>query len=150
MGRYNWTRKRKVALECLMRAGGNARLAAELSKGEVAERYIEHLKYDDEHMAFRQEFYRRTERLLNAMEVDTNFIISRLVNIADTFPAPQRIQALKLLGDYRGIWAPDKRELSVEVVHRIEELGLDAEKVIAEAERIVRDANRGGRRLAGD
>lgn len=134
----------------MVRAGGNVRLAAEVSKGEVAEGYIQHLKYDDKHSSFREEFYRRTERLLNAMEVDTDFIIRRLVDIADTFPAPQRIQALKLLGDYLGIWAPEKRELSVEVIYRIKELGLDAEEVIAEAERIVRDAYRGSGGLAGD
>jgi|GEM_PF-3220745 len=150
MARYNWTKKRKKALECLVRAGGNVRLAAEISGDEVSEAYIHNLKYDDEHTLFREQFYRLTQKLLNEMEVDVQFVISRLVNISDTFPAPQRIQALKLLGDYLGIWAPEKRELSVEVIYRIKELGLDAEEVVAEAERIVRDAYRGSGGLAGD
>lgn len=137
-------------MECLVRSGGNVRLAAEVSGGEVSEAYIHRLKYDEKHTLFREQFYRLTQRLLNEMEVDVQFVISRLVLIADTFPAPQRIQALKLLGDYLGIWAPEKRELSIEVIYRIKELGLDAEKVIAEAERIVRDAYRGGGGLAGD
>lgn len=153
MARYNWTAKRKVALECLVMAGGNVRLAAVKSREfipQVSESYLNDLKYENEHRPFREEFYRRTKELLNAMEVDTQFVIQGLVEAANGFPAPQRVQALKLLGDYLGIWAPEKREVSIEVIHRAKELGLDVEEVIAEAERIIRDGYSNGGDPASD
>jgi len=153
MGRYNWTQKRKVALECLIQAGGNVRLAAEVGKGQVSEAYVHILKYHDEHIPFREEFYRRTGQILNALEVTTDYIITGLYKLSQggyKIPAAVQRQTLRDLGDYLGIWAPEKRELSIEVIYRIKELGLDAEEVIAEAERIVRDAYRRSGDLAGD
>lgn len=144
MRRYNWTKKRRVALDCLARSMGNVRLAAELSEGQVSEGYLNNLKYGEKHIPFRKKFYELTEKLLNSMEIDAKFVISRLVKMADPdFPPPQRIQALRLLGDYLGIWAPQRHEVSGEIAHKILEFGLDAESVIAEAEQIVRDASRG-------
>lgn len=69
---FEWTPKRKVALECLIQAGGNVRLAAELSERcspSVSYGYMQELKYDEKYRPFRKEYQRRTGALLDALEI---------------------------------------------------------------------------------
>lgn len=111
---FNWTPKRKVALECLIQARGNVRVAVELSKNRVPSvslPYVEELKYSAKYRPFREEYNRRTGGLLQALEVDTEYVLKGLVELSrpDTPPSTRR-QALRDLGQYLGLWAPKRRE----------------------------------------
>ena len=112
---FNWTPKRKVALECLIQARGNVRLAVELSKqhsSSVSIPYVEELKYSAEYLPFREEYNRRTGELLQALEVDTEFVIKGLVELTrPDIPASTRRQALRDLGQYLGIWDRKRKEI---------------------------------------
>lgn len=115
MNKFDWTPKRKVALECLIRAGGNVRLAAQISENEspaVSYGYLNELKYAEKYRPFREEYRRRTGELLQALEVDTEFVIKGLVELTrpDTPPTTRR-QALRDLGQYLGIWDRKRKEI---------------------------------------
>jgi len=114
MGKYLWTAKRKSALEHLIRSRGKARIAAEaseLSDVPVSLDYINSLKSRPEYKPFCDEYRRRTKKLLDALEVDTQYIIEGLVALSEPgIKEHVRLQALKALGDFRGIWAPEKHE----------------------------------------
>lgn len=111
---FDWTAKRKVALECLIQAGGNVRLAAELSKQcspSVSYGYMQELKYDEKYRPFRKEYRRRTGELLNALEVDTEYIIKSYVDLTrPDIPPSTRRQALRDLGQYLGMFTPKAKE----------------------------------------
>jgi len=111
---FEWTAKRKVALECLIRAGGNVRLAAELSKKcspSVSYGYLQELKYAEKYRPFREEYRRRTGELLNALEVNTEYVIERYVELTrPDMPPSTRRQALRDLGQYLGLWDPKTKE----------------------------------------
>ena len=112
---FTWTAKRKSALEHLIQSQGNVRIAAEASQRSpfpVSEHYINSLKYRPEFKPFRDEYRQRTSVLLDAMEVDSRYVIEGLVELSKPGikPVHVRLQALKALGDFRGIWAPEKHE----------------------------------------
>jgi len=111
---FNWTPKREVALECLMQTGGNVRRAAELSKKHspsVSYGYLQELKYAEKYRPFREEYRRRTGELLNALEVDSEFVLQGLLELTrPDIPPSTRRQALHDLGQYRGLWDPKTRE----------------------------------------
>ena len=113
---FKWTSKRKAALEYLIRAGGNVRLAAEMSANEsvsVSYGYLNELKYAEKYQPFREEYRRRTGQLLHALEVDTEFVIKGLVELTrpDIPPGTGR-RALRDLGDYLGIWDQKKGQVA--------------------------------------
>ena len=114
---FEWTAKRKVALECLIQAGGNVRVAAELSKEcspSVSYGYLQELKYAPKYRAFRQEYQRRTGELLNALDVNTEYVIKRYVELTrPDMPPSTRRQALRDLGQYLGLFAPKAKEVGV-------------------------------------
>ena len=114
---FNWTPKRKVALECLIQARGNVRLAVELSKKRapsVSLPYVEELKYSAKYRPFREEYNRRTGELLSALEVDTEYVLKGLVELSrPDIPPSTRRQALRDLGQYLGLWAPKAKEVGV-------------------------------------
>jgi len=117
MAKFDWTPKRKVALECLIEARGNVSRAAELSKQHspsVSFGYLHELKYAPKYRPFREEYNRRTGELLSALEVDTEYVLKGLVELSrpDTPPSTRR-QALRDLGQYVGIWAPQRKETEV-------------------------------------
>lgn len=145
--KWTWTVKRKVALECLIQAQGSVHFASIISKDHsmfVPEVYIRHLKHDPEHRVFREEFRRRTGELLNALEVNTAYVLETLLDLSRPgMPPTARLGAARALGDYLGMWAPRQIEMSVSMIARLEEMGINAEDVIAEAQRIIRDASRG-------
>lgn len=105
---FEWTPKRKVALECLIQAGGNVRLAAELSKKcspSVSYGYLQELKYAPKYRPFREEYQRRTGELLNSLEVDTQYVIERYIELTrPDVPPSVRRQALRDLGQYVGLF----------------------------------------------
>jgi len=112
--KFDWTAKRNVALECLIQAGGNVRLAAKLSEKcspSVSYGYMQELKYAKKYRPFREEYRRRTGELLNALEVDTEFVISGLVELTGPdIPPNTRRHALCDLGKYVGVWPPKRKE----------------------------------------
>ena len=112
---YRWTRKRRVALECLIRSGGNVRIAAEAARAEcpgVSEDYIRDLKYRDDHRPFREEYRRRCGELLDVLEVGTLEVIEGVFDLTKKgIPPGVRLRAWQLLGDYAGTWPPSKLEL---------------------------------------
>ena len=112
---FNWTPKRRAALEYLIQAGGNVRVAAQLSKKgpvPISFSYLRDLKYSPKHKPFREEYQRRTGELLNALEVDTEYVLKGLVELSrpDTPPTTRR-QALRDLGHYLGIWDRKRKEI---------------------------------------
>ena len=114
MTEFNWTPKRRAALNYLIQARGNVRVAAELSKRgpvSVSYNYLNELKYAQKYRLFREEYNRRTGELLDAMEINDRYIISRMVELtrADMPPSTRRL-ALRDLGQYRGLWDPKTRE----------------------------------------
>jgi len=114
---FNWTPKRRAALEYLVQARGNVRVAAQLSKRgpvSVSYNYLNELKYSEKHKAFREEYHRRTGELLNALEVDTEYVVKGLVELTrpDIPPSTRRL-AYRDLGQYVGIWAPQRKEAEV-------------------------------------
>lgn len=114
MNKFNWTPKRKVALECLIRARGNVRLATQMSENEspaVSYGYLNELKYAEKYRPFREEYRRRTGELLQALEVDTEYVIQRYVELTrPDIPPSTRRQALRDLGQYLGLWDPKTKE----------------------------------------
>lgn len=114
---FNWTAKRKAALEYLVQAQGNVRLAVDLSKKgsvSVSYGYMQELKYAEKYRPFREEYRRRTGELLNALEVDTEFVISGLVELTGPdIPPNTRRHALCDLGKYVGVWPPKRKEAEV-------------------------------------
>jgi len=117
MRKFKWTPKRIAALEYLIQARGNVRVAAQLSKKgpvSVSYAYLNELKYAQKYRLFREEYNRRTGELLDAMEINDRYIISRMVELtrADMPPSTRRL-ALRDLGQYLGLWdqgAKDARE----------------------------------------
>jgi len=121
---FNWTEKRRVALECLIQAGGNVRRAAELSEKHspsVSYGYLQELKYAQKYRPFREEYRRRTGKLLNALEVDTEYVLQRLLELTrpDIPPSTRRL-ALRDLGQYAGTWAPQRKETEVKETEVLE------------------------------
>jgi len=114
MRNFEWTAKRLVALECLIQTGGNVRRAAELSKKHspsVSYGYLQELKYAEKYRPFREEYRRRTGELLNALEVDTEFVLQGLLELTrPDIPPSTRRQALRDLGQYLDIWARQPKE----------------------------------------
>ncbi len=104
-----------MALECLIQARGNVSLAAEFSKNcspSVSYGYLNDLKYAPKYKPFREEYNRRTGELLQAMEVDTEYVISRLVELTrPDMPPSTRRQALRDLGQYLGLWHSKRKEV---------------------------------------
>lgn len=142
MARFNWTPKRKIALECLLSAGGNARVAAELSKQftpSVSEGYLRALKYDPRYKPFREEYHRRTGEILNALEVDESYVLETLLELSRPGMKPNvRLGAAKALGDYLGMWAPQR----IETAQKIEEIILrwPEEEIIGAVKEVIEDA----------
>jgi len=92
---FDWTAKREVALECLIQTGGNVRRAAELSQKSspsVSYGYLQELKYAEKYRPFREEYRRRTGELLNALDVDTEFVLQGLLELTrpDIPPSTRR------------------------------------------------------------
>lgn len=114
MAEFNWTPKRRAAREYLIQARGNVRAAAELSKRgpvSVSYNYLNDLKYSEKYKPFREEYRRRTGELLNALEVNTEYIIERYVELTrPDIPPSTRRQALRDLGQYAGVWTPKSKE----------------------------------------
>jgi len=115
MKEFNWTPKRIAALDYLIQARGNVRVAAELSERgpiSVSFAYLSDLKYSAKYKPFREEYHRRTGELLNALEVDTEYVLKGLVELSrpDTPPTTRR-QALRDLGHYLGIWDRKRKEI---------------------------------------
>jgi len=111
---FNWTPKRRAALDYLIQARGNVRVAAELSKRgpvSVSFAYLSDLKYSAKYKPFREEYQRRTGDLLNALEVDTEYIVRGYVELTrPDIPPSTRRQALRDLGEYVGIWDRKRKE----------------------------------------
>lgn len=152
--KWTWTEKRKVALECLIQAQGSVRLASIVSKDHdlfVPEVYIRHLKHDPRHRMFRDEYRRRTGELLLALEINTTYVLETILELSRRGMKPNvRLGAAKLLGDYLGMWAPRQVEMTVNMIARLEEMGINAEDVVTEAQRIINDASRGVGPRGGD
>lgn len=114
MAEFSWTPKRRAALEYLIQAQGNVRVAAESSKAgpiSVSYSYLNELKYSEKYKPFREEYRRRTGELLNALEVDTEYVIKRYVELTGPeMPPSTTRQALRDLGQYLGLWAPKAKE----------------------------------------
>lgn len=110
MEEFTWTPKRIAAREYLIQARGNVALAAELSqKGpvSVSHAYLSELRYAKKYRAFREEYQRRTGELLNALEVNTEYVVKGLVELTrPDMPPSTRRQALRDLGQHLGMWAP--------------------------------------------
>jgi len=142
MRRFDWTPKRNIALECLLSAGGNVRVAAELSNGftpSVSEGYLRALKYDSRYKPFREEYHRRTGEILNALEVDESYVLDTLLELSRPGMKPTvRLGAAKALGDYLGMWAPQR----IETAQKIEEIILrwPEEEIIGAVKGVIEDA----------
>jgi len=117
MEEFNWTPKRRAALNYLIQARGNVRVAAGLSQRgpvSVSYNYLNDLKYSAMYKAFREEYERRTGELLNALEVDTEYVIRGLVELTrPDMPPSTRRQALRDLGQHVGMWPPQRKEAEV-------------------------------------
>jgi len=115
MAEFNWTPKRRAALEFLIQARGNVRAAAALSKRgpvSVSYNYLNELKYSEKYKPFREEYNRRTGELLQAMDVNTEYVIARLVELTrPDIPPSTRRQALRDLGQYLGMWDRKRKEI---------------------------------------
>jgi len=111
---FNWTPKRRAALDYLVQARGNVRIAAELSKKgpiPISYSYLRDLKYLPKYKPFREEYNRRTGELLNALDVDTAYVLERYVELTrPDMPPSTRRQALRDLGQYLGMWTPKAKE----------------------------------------
>lgn len=150
MEEFNWTPKRIAALDYLIQARGNVRVAAELSERgpiSVSFAYLSDLKYSAKYKPFREEYNRRTGELLNALDVDTAYVLERYVELTrpDTPPSVIR-QALRDLGQYLGMWTPkakDAREPET-TIKRIakaieDETDPERKEALAEATRLLAD-----------
>lgn len=115
MEEFNWTPKRIAALEYLIQTRGNVRAAAELSKQgpvSVSYNYLNDLKYSENYKPFRAEYNRRTGELLQAMDVNMEYVIARLVELTQPdIPPSTRRQALRDLGQYLGMWDRKRKEI---------------------------------------
>ena len=111
---FNWTPKRIAARDYLIQAQGNVRVAAELSKKgpvHISFSYLSDLKYSAKYKPFREEYNRRTGELLNALDVDSAYVLERYVELTrPDVPASVRRQALRDLGQYLGLWDPKAKD----------------------------------------
>lgn len=66
---------------------------------QVSYGYLNDLRHKPEHSPFRERYKERTGELLNVLEVDSEFIVSRIVDIAKNGkPDSAKLDALKTLG----------------------------------------------------
>lgn len=111
---FNWTPKRRAALDYLVQARGNVRVAAELSKKgpmPISSSYLRDLKYSAKYQPFREEYERRTGELLSALDIDTEHVLQRYVDLTrPDVPPSVRRQALRDLGQYLGMFTPKTKE----------------------------------------
>lgn len=111
---FKWTAKRRAARDYLIQARGNVRVAAELSKKgpiPISFSYLRDLKYSQKYTPFREEYNRRTGELLNALDVDTAYVLERYVELTrPDVPPSVRRQALRDLGQYLGMWTPKTKD----------------------------------------
>lgn len=100
---YNWTVKRKAAKEYLKQARGNVCEAARLATGgevSVSYGYLNDLVSKPEHTPFREAYWQETGEFLNALEVNSQFVISGIVDLAQGGkPDSTKLDALKTLGE---------------------------------------------------
>lgn len=147
---FNWTPKRRAALDYLIQARGNVRVAAELSKRgplSVSFAYLSDLKYSPKYKPFREEYERRTGELLNALEVNTEYVLQRYVELTrPDVPPSVRRQALRDLGQYVGLWDPKAKEArepetTIKSIAKAIEDETDPERkeALAEATRLLAD-----------
>jgi len=147
---FNWTPKRRAALEYLIQARGNVRVAAGLSKKgpvPISFSYLSDLKYAQKYKPFREEYNRRTGELLNALDVDTAYILERYIELTrPDVPPSVRRQALRDLGQYVGLFDQKakearERETTMERIAKAIEDATDPErrKALAQAAELFAD-----------
>lgn len=105
---YNWTVKRKAALEYLVQTQGNVRGAAELAKSgavKVSYGYLRLLVEEPEHRPFRDEYERRTGEMLHDLGITSEYVLAGIKQKAeDCKHDPTQLKALEDLGKWKGIF----------------------------------------------
>jgi len=147
---FKWTAKQRAARDYLIQARGNVRVAAELSKRgpvSVSFSYLRDLKYSAKYKPFREEYNRRTGELLNALDVDTAYVLERYVELTrPDVPPSVRRQALRDLGQYLGLFdrkakeAREPEKMKERIARAIEdETDPERKQAIAEAVELLAD-----------
>jgi len=105
----------------------------------VSEGYLRALKYDPRYRPFRKEYQRRTGEILNALEVDITYVLETLLELSRPGMKPNvRLGAAKALGDYLGMWAPQR----IERVGEIQDIVLrwPEDEILGEVKHILHEA----------
>ena len=116
MADYSWTLKRKAALDYLVQAQGSVRKAAELAQSGavyISYSYLRRLAEEGEHRPFRDEYERRTGKMLSDLGITSEYVLGAIREDAESCDhAPTKLRAKELLGKWRGLFK-DKQEIEL-------------------------------------